>query len=150
MQFPAFWTPAGACPRENGGGDDDFFQGRQQQYNMQRRSHMSRTQSKVIPIVVISLFLAFPAFAANDKQPPTGTADAKGEQPAAFITLKVPVASPLFSHAPVAIVNGEEITLQDLNGALTSSHEGMVDDKKQAARIDYAQILKRMINTRLI
>ena len=111
---------------------------------------MNRTQGRVIPIVVISLFLAFPAFAANDKQPPTGTADAKGEQPAAFITLKVPVASPLFSHAPVAIVNGEEITLQDLNGALTSSHEGMVEDKKQAARIDYAQILKRMINTRLI
>ncbi len=111
---------------------------------------MNRTQSRVILIVVILLFLAFPVFAANDKQPPAGTADTKGEQPAAFITLKVPVASPLFSHAPVAVVNGEEITLEDLNGALTSSHEGMADDKKQAARIDYAQILKRMINTRLI
>ena len=111
---------------------------------------MNRMQSRVILSVVTLLFLSCPVFAANDKQPPTSTADTKGEQPAAFITLKVPVASPLFSHAPVAVVNGEEITLKDLNGALTSSHEGMIDDKKQAARIDYAQILKRMINTRLI
>ena len=111
---------------------------------------MNRMQSRVILSVVTLLFLSCPVFAANDKQPPTSTADTKGEQPAAFITLKIPVASPLFSHAPVAVVNGEEITLKDLNGALTSSHEGMIDDKKQAARIDYAQILKRMINTRLI
>lgn len=111
---------------------------------------MNKTQSKAIFIAVTLLFLACPAFAANDKQPAAGAADTKGEQPAAFITLKVPVASPLYSHAPVAIVNGEEITLKDLNGALTSSHEGMADDTKPVARIDYAQILKRMINTRLI
>ncbi len=108
-----------------------------------------------VSAVIVTVFFIFgaAAFASGEKQPGAeASADQKKNPPSdeATITLKVPVASPILSHAPLAVVNGEQITLEDLNKALASSHEGMADDKKQAARIDYAKILKRLINVRLI
>ena len=110
---------------------------------------MNKMQSTAVVMAVL-FFLVLPVFAAENQ---STEADKKKEGPSAgeaTITLKVPITSPIFSHAPLAVVNGEQITLEDLNKALTSSHEGMADDKKQAAKIDYAKILKRLINVRLI
>jgi hypothetical protein len=109
-----------------------------------------------VSAVIATAFLVFgaAAFASGEKQPGAeASADQKKEHPAAdeaTITLKVPVTSPLLSSAPLAVVNGEEITMEDLNKALASSHEGMVDDNKKATKIDYAKVLKRLINVRLI
>ncbi len=66
------------------------------------------------------------------------------------ISLSVPVMSPLFENVPIAKVNDEVIRLRDLGDALTSSHEGRAEGGKQAARIDFSVILKRLINVRLI
>lgn len=110
---------------------------------------MNKTWSTAVVMVTL-FFLALPVFAVENQ---SVEADKKKEGPSAgeaTITLKVPITSPIFSHAPLAVVNGEQITLEALNKALTSSHEGMVDDKKPAAKIDYAKILKRLINVRLI
>jgi hypothetical protein len=49
----------------------------------------------------------------------------------------------------VATVNDEPITLQEFNAAIASSHMAR-SGKKKAGRIDYAAILERLINTRLL
>jgi len=49
----------------------------------------------------------------------------------------------------VATVNDEPITMGELNRAIAASHAGRSEDKK-AGRIDYSDILARMINTRLL
>jgi parvulin-like peptidyl-prolyl isomerase len=49
----------------------------------------------------------------------------------------------------VATVNDEPITLEELNDALAESHAER-SGEGEAGRIDYSQIMKRLINTRLI
>ena len=49
----------------------------------------------------------------------------------------------------VATVNDEPITMEELNRAIAASHAGRSEDKK-AGRIDYSDILARLINTRLL
>jgi len=66
------------------------------------------------------------------------------------VNLSVPVMSPLFENVPIAEVNDEVVTLKELGDALVSSHEGRTEGEKQAARIDFSTILKRLINVRLI
>ena len=54
----------------------------------------------------------------------------------------------------VAVVNGEPITREEYEEEITSLHSGMSDGKKTGARkpgkLDYAGILKRLIDSRLI
>jgi parvulin-like peptidyl-prolyl isomerase len=66
------------------------------------------------------------------------------------VSVSVPVMSPLFEKVPIAKVNDEVVTLKELSDALVSSHEGRTAGGKQAARIDFSTILKRLINVRLI
>jgi hypothetical protein len=49
----------------------------------------------------------------------------------------------------VATVNDEPITLEELNAALTKSHAER-SGEEGAGRIDYSEIMRRLINTRLI
>ena len=103
---------------------------------------------------LIFLLRTVTAFAVETHQP--SAEDEAGKEGAAVtsveqqIVLNVPVNSPLFNNFPVASVNDEQITLQDLNSALTASHEEVTDQKKQAAKIDYSNILERLISVRLI
>ena len=64
-------------------------------------------------------------------------------------TFKVPLFSPLFSNMPVASIEDETITLDELNNTLASIHssaaEGMSAGKK-----DFMSVLNRLINSRLI
>lgn len=103
-------------------------------------------------LVVVGLILiGTNVFAVADRQPSAGSGDLKGGGPSGpTITMRLPLTSPDFADIPAAIVNRDEITLADLNEALSSSHEGVGEDKKQAAKIDYSKILKRLINVRLI
>ncbi len=90
------------------------------------------------------------AFAFGGGTPPDE--DRKGGAPSDSlrIDLSVPVLSPLFENVPIARVNDEVIRLKDMGEALASSHEGRMDAGKQAAKIDFSVILKRLINVRLI
>jgi hypothetical protein len=49
----------------------------------------------------------------------------------------------------VASVNEEPISLQELNRAIASSHASRPQGQK-AGRIEYSDIMRRLINTRLI
>jgi hypothetical protein len=85
-----------------------------------------------------------PAKEAGDKKT---AAQAEGPK----ISLEIPLLSPRFRDVPVAVVNGEIITLQDFVAALELTHESRKPgEESKAALIDYSEILNRLITVRLI
>ncbi|MBW2401937.1 MAG: hypothetical protein JRG80_22240, partial [Deltaproteobacteria bacterium] len=77
-----------------------------------------------------------------------GSAEAKsGDE--LLVTLRVPLMSPLFSETPVAVVDEEPITMSDLTESVVSMHSGSLDGTT-STRKSYANLLERMITTKLI
>lgn len=66
-----------------------------------------------------------------------------------LVSLRIPLTSPLFSETPVAVVNEEPITVRDLTRSISSTHSGRADGAT-SARKNYANLLARMITTKLI
>ncbi|GFO70427.1 hypothetical protein GMLC_40060 [Geomonas limicola] len=64
--------------------------------------------------------------------------------------LRVPFYSPLFTDVPLAAVNDEKITLEDLQKALMSVHEKMTEEKATTAKKNFLDALQRLINVKLI
>jgi len=104
-------------------------------------------------LVFYSATLAFAAEEAKPvPSPQKQPAEAKATAPAVeapTIRLKVPVFSPDFAAFPVAKVNDEKITMADMTKALGSLHEEMTEGKA-ARKKDFAELLKRLINSQLI
>ncbi len=102
-------------------------------------------------IFLIFLFIAMPGHASDEKVAQSdekvkeNSSDTGEEQ----ISLNVPVSSPLFSNFPIAVVNDEPISIEDLKRAVGMLHGG-VETKKTSSRKDYSEIIKRLINTKLI
>ena len=65
------------------------------------------------------------------------------------IGLNIPLFSPLFSEVPLAKVNDESVTLKEVRDALIASHEERTEETA-TKKVDYAAILDRLINVRLI
>jgi len=65
-------------------------------------------------------------------------------------TMKVPAASPLFAHFPIATVNDDVISMDELTRALAASHESRQEAGAHAGKIDYMKMVDRIINIRLI
>jgi hypothetical protein len=65
------------------------------------------------------------------------------------VTLQVPLLSPHFTNTPVAIVDDEPITVADLTKRVASIHAGRTDEHTPA-RKNYANLLDRVITTKLI
>ncbi len=66
-----------------------------------------------------------------------------------FISLKIPLRSPLFADTPVALVNDEPITLRELAESVSLQQEETAEqagDKENR----YKQVLDRLINIRLV
>jgi len=105
---------------------------------------MKRLLAVLFVPCMFTVLIAVQAVAADDK------AGAKREaQEGVAATLKVPLFSTSFADFPVATVEGEKITLGQLNDALVSVHEEASKDKS-AGKTDYKPVLDRLINTRLI
>jgi hypothetical protein len=106
-------------------------------------------------VLMFMMFMFFgpaTASALDSKQPDvissgTGTGKASGE---IQLMLKVPADSPLFSRFPIAMVNDEVITIDELTKALASSHESRHEEGVHAGKIDLMSMLDRIINMRLI
>lgn len=100
--------------------------------------------------MVFCLLLVTMAIASASEQNPAPDPQGKSASvEGAYITLRAPLFSPLFSRFPVALVNDEPITLEEFSEALGSVHEGKVEEKTTAGK-DYGKVLKRLINTKLI
>ena len=79
---------------------------------------------------------------------PAGSSEKPADLSGMYILLKAPIDSPLFSTFPLALINEEPVTLEEFNTALSSLHAERAAET-QAAPVDYAVVLKRLINTRL-
>jgi hypothetical protein len=116
------------------------------------RRHPEMTQSSSLALTIPAfLMLLAPGFAiarSDELAQPEVVADAEpGEE--VLITLEAPLTSPLFSETPVAVVDEEPITLDDLVRRIGSIHQE-VEEGSASTGIDYAELLDRVITTKLI
>ena len=103
-----------------------------------------------------AMFLPFVPGPASGQEatPPGGGPGPAGKAPAGApgepgISLRVPLFSPAFAAVPIAEVNGEPITVQAFTNVITSFH-GRQTSAKEAARIEYGQVLERLVNVKLV
>lgn len=88
--------------------------------------------------------------ASPQQSPPAPTATEKVPKADEItIRLNAPVFSPLFAKVPLAMVNDESITIEDLKKTLGTIHEGMVEEKT-AHKKNFPELLKRLVNSLLI
>lgn len=78
-----------------------------------------------------------------------GSEGRQAEISGGYILLRAPITSPLFAGFPLALVSDEPVTLSEFNRSLGAIHGEMSEGTQQTAPIDYAEVLKRLINTRL-
>ncbi len=114
-----------------------------------------------ICVLMLPMYFTVPARAEDKKANPensvtahdTAGAEAKPAPQAGaaevVIGLNVPLLSPLFSEVPMAKVNDETITVKEIRDAVIASHEERTEEKA-AQKINYAEILDRLINGKLI
>jgi hypothetical protein len=102
------------------------------------------------------LTLAFLSFSgsglaadSNDESSHERTGASPGFGDELTITLHAPLMSPHFSETPVAVVNDEPIAFRELATSISSIHTRRVDEPT-SARKDYANLLVRIITTKLI
>lgn len=110
------------------------------------------TKTTLLSIAILA-FLSSPqsGFATDPHDVPAHeetTGDPQSNQEL-VITLQAPLMSPLFSKTPVAVVDEEPITFSDLTKLIASIHAGRAAEAT-AARKDYANLLERLIRTKLI
>ncbi|HSB35180.1 MAG TPA: peptidyl-prolyl cis-trans isomerase [Nitrospirota bacterium] len=75
------------------------------------------------------------------------TAPSEGPQ----VVVRAPIFSPLFDRIPLAVVNDDPVTMGDLTNALAESHEERDPARNlSGGKIDFAKILDRLINVRLV
>ncbi len=110
------------------------------------------TQINSRALILAALFMFFgptPSIAASGGSAEgEKAADAEPEEEL-LITLEAPLTSPLFSETPVAMVDEEPITFADLVRRIGSIHQ-QLDEGSASSEVDYAELLNRLVTTRLI
>ena len=101
--------------------------------------------------ILAFLSLPRPGIATDpDDEPADEKATANsGSSDELLITLQAPLLSPLFADTPVAVVDEEPITFSDLTKRIASIHAENADEATPAKK-DYANLLERVITTKLI
>ena len=103
--------------------------------------------------LILAAFLTIsalaPSFAADGDSVEAEKASDFAREEELLITLEAPLTSPLFSETPVAVVDEEPITFEDLVRRIGSIHQ-QVGDASTSAGVDYAELLKRLVTTKLI
>lgn len=103
-----------------------------------KRRNMNGYLVKISLIFIILVLFSAPLLAEQKKE------DVKE-----YLTLKIPLLSERFSKIPLAVINGEEITVEDLRSIVGPDQEDHMTEKRPE-KLDYSQILKRLINLKLI
>lgn len=88
-----------------------------------------------------------PAAVPQPSPPPATKKAGQGDE--VFIRLKAPLFSPLFAGVPLATVNEEPITVEDLKGSLGTIHQGITEGQA-VHRQNFPELLKRLVNALLI
>jgi hypothetical protein len=106
-----------------------------------------KSQQRPLAYMLLRAPLHSPLFSNCPAEPAKGKT--QSEAPPGYVILRVPIGVSRFSDCPVALVNDKPLTLREFSDAIASFHEGMAQGTK-ATRIDYAQVLKRLIYVRLV
>ncbi|WP_224981142.1 peptidylprolyl isomerase [Geomonas agri] len=86
----------------------------------------------------------------NSAAPSPAVAEAPAPKPdTVTIRLNAPLLSPKFSSTPLAVVNDDIITFEDLKSAIGMIHSGM-GTEQAAPKKNFADVLKRLVNVRLM
>jgi len=107
----------------------------------------------VVFCVLLLFFAAGSTSSALDAQRPAAAGEGAGTKKTsegARITLKVPLSSPLFSQFPVALVNDEPVSVEDLLQALGAMHEARDVGTTKTGVVNYTVVLDRLINAKLV
>jgi hypothetical protein len=119
----------------------------------EEREPMKRIET-MMALLIASLILVTPCVAADQGKSAaaerTGGQDESASTEGLFITMKVPLSSPLFSGYPVALVNTDKITVEDLMAMLASSHKGRVEGHGGKGKMDFSESLRKLINLKLL
>lgn len=101
--------------------------------------------------LLIFLVVTTPGYASDEKvvQSDEKVKENSSDSGEELIALKVPISSSSFLNFPIAMVNGEPITIEDLKKAVGRLHGG-IEKKKTSAGKDYSEIIKRLVNSKLI
>ncbi len=95
-----------------------------------------------------------PVSAAETPKKPAVASQATGTSPVSegpAITVKVPLFASQAGNIPLAMVNDDPVTLGDLTAALGSAHEERDPKTKgSGGKIDYDNIVERLVNVRLV
>jgi hypothetical protein len=106
-----------------------------------------KSQERPLAYMLLRAPMHSPLFSNCPAEPARGKTET--EAPPGYVILRVPIGVARFSDCPVALVNDKPITVREFSDAIASFHEGMAQETK-ATRIDYAQVLKRLIYVRLV
>lgn len=101
----------------------------------------------IMTAVLLALLAAAAAGGAAEEKAAEGAGPA-AESGGPSLRVKVPLFSERFSVLPVATVNDDDITIDELAAAVAAMHEEQKDGAA-APRISYDEILRRLINTLL-
>jgi len=111
---------------------------------------MTQKNSQAL-IISAALVLSAPGYSTAASAELAHEEDASGieREEELLLTLEAPLTSPLFSETPVAVVDEEPITFNDLVRRIGSIHQEM-DEGSASSGIDYAELLNRVVTTKLI
>lgn len=114
-----------------------------------------KPKSLVLLSILSLSFSASPAMAdvppvqSPDAVVPPGNEAALPKPDRVVIKLNAPLLSPKFSSTPLATINDEVITFEELKKALGTIHTGK-GEGKAAPKKNFPEVLKRLINSRLM
>jgi hypothetical protein len=109
-------------------------------------SNAGKSSERPSAYIFLRAPLHSPLFSNCPAEPAGGKSSPKA--PPGFVILRAHIGEPRFSDCPVAVVNDKPLTLGEFSNAMASLHEGMSEGSK-ATRIDYADVLRRLISLRL-
>lgn len=113
------------------------------------RSHMKASIQKIVFPLLLFIAVGTSAVALETKGADVATKGTGTALENVKITLKAPLYSPLFSRFPVAVVNGEQISLESIRNSLASAHESR-EEGKLTGKLDFAKMLDRLITVKII
>lgn len=126
-------------------------------YVTNRREPMKicRLSIMALSLLLVAALGSADEFAPGAVTPPASESASEREGAASevaeevLITLQFPLFSPLFGSTPVASVEGEPITLEELIRSISSSHAGRTDVEAPVKK-DFANLLDRLLTTKLV
>ena len=112
------------------------------------------TPANRVPRSLAAILICAPLLATAAPAPGTASASKEAKPPssavaAAYVRMRVPLFADDFASTPVARVDGEMITAEELAQALAGAHGQRRADGKAGAR-DLGPVIERLVNSRLI